>query len=111
MNSSTKESSNMWKVTTEKFKKPKEGGAYLSERTRIVPGRHIHPRTVLVDLSKVDKDTATNMRKIIEKNKGKVVEKKGKEPIDYGVTKEQFYEILDKASQPIKKPETRSKNS
>jgi hypothetical protein len=28
--------------------------------------------------------------------------KKSKEPVDYGVTKKQFYEILDKASQPTK---------
>jgi hypothetical protein len=30
------------------------------------------------------------------------IRKKSKEPIDYGVTKRQFYEILDKASQSTK---------
>lgn len=30
------------------------------------------------------------------------VHKRPKEPIDYGVTKDQFCEILDKASQPTK---------
>jgi len=96
----------MWKVTTEKFKKPKVGGAYMSKRTQIVPGRHIHPRSVLLDLSKVDEDTASRIRRVIEKHKKKVVTRKGREPVDYGVTKEQFYQILDKASQPIKKKDT-----
>lgn len=93
----------MWKITTEKFKKPKEGGAYLSERTRIVPERHIHPKSVLIDLSKVDKDTASHIRKVIERHKGKAVTQKGREAFDSSITKEQFYQILDKASQPIKK--------
>jgi hypothetical protein len=29
------------------------------------------------------------------------VHKRPKEPVDYGVTKDQIYEILDKASQPV----------
>ena len=32
-----------------------------------------------------------------------------KEPIDYGITKEQFENILDKASQPIEKNEGKQK--
>jgi len=28
--------------------------------------------------------------------------KRSKEPVDYGVTKDQFHEILDRASQPVK---------
>lgn len=90
----------MWKVTTEKYKKPKEGGAYLSKRTRIVPERHIHPKSVLIDLSNVDGDTASHIRKVIEKHKGKTITRKGKEPVDYGITKEQFFDILNRASQP-----------
>ena len=34
--------------------------------------------------------------------------KRSKEPIDHGITKDQFYEILDKASQPIEKPKSDS---
>jgi hypothetical protein len=93
----------MWKITTEKFEQPKEGGAYISERTRIVPERHIHPKSVLVDLSHIDESTASRIREVIDKHKGRIKAKKGKEPIDYGITKEQFYQILDKASQPIEK--------
>lgn len=36
--------------------------------------------------------------------------RKEREPKDYGITKGQFYAVLDKASQP-RKPETESKNS
>jgi hypothetical protein len=32
----------------------------------------------------------------------RIIGPRGKEPIDYGVTKKQFFEILDKASQPTK---------
>ena len=39
------------------------------------------------------------------------VHKKPKEPVDYGVTKDQFYEILDKASQPVRKPESDSEKA
>lgn len=34
-----------------------------------------------------------------------------KKPKDYGVTKKQFHNILDKASQPIEKPESDSGKS
>jgi len=34
--------------------------------------------------------------------------KRSKEPIDYGITKGEFYEVLDKASQPIGKPKSDS---
>lgn len=37
--------------------------------------------------------------------------KRSKEPIDYGVTKGQFYEILDKASQPLKKSNDNSEGA
>jgi len=38
-------------------------------------------------------------------------DKRSKEPVDYGITKRQFHEILDKASQPIKKPESDSETT
>jgi len=34
-----------------------------------------------------------------------------KEPVDYGVTKKQFFEVLDRASQEIKKPESDSEKA
>jgi len=37
------------------------------------------------------------------------IRKKSKEPIDYGVTKKQLYEILDKASQSTKKDNSECK--
>jgi hypothetical protein len=75
---------NMWKRETIKLTKPKEDGAYISEVTRFVPERHVHPKSVFIDSSKKMKGT----------------KKKGEEPIDYGITKEQFYDILNRASQP-----------
>jgi len=90
-------------VTTERFKKPKEGGAYLAERTQIVPERHIHPKSVLIDLSTVNESTASHIRKVMERYKRKTITKKGKEPIDYGITERQFNAILEKAAHPIKK--------
>lgn len=102
----------MWKATTEKFKKPKEGGAYLAEVTQIAPSRHIHPKSVFIDLSEVDKRTANRIRKAIERNKGKITKQtKGREPLDYGITEEQFTNILDKASQPIEKPKSDSETT
>ena len=38
------------------------------------------------------------------------VRKSRKEPVDYGVTKDQFCEILDKASQPTKNGEQTQNN-
>lgn len=101
----------MWKVTTEKFKKPKEGGTYISEITRIVPERHIHPKSVFIDLSKVDKETASNIRREIKKSEKTRRNKRGNKPIDYGIKKEQFYQILDKASKPIKEYEERKEDN
>ncbi|MGA7677329.1 MAG: hypothetical protein WCA51_03015 [Dehalococcoidia bacterium] len=34
--------------------------------------------------------------------------RRSKEPIDYGVTKDQFYEVLDKAAQLVKNPKSDS---
>ena len=42
------------------------------------------------------------------KQKEGELHKRRKEPIDYGVTESQFYKVLEKASQPIKKPESDS---
>jgi hypothetical protein len=36
------------------------------------------------------------------------IRKKSKEPIDYGVTKKQFFAVLEKVSQPVKKSESDS---
>lgn len=93
----------MWKVTTQKFEKPKEGDAYISDITRIVPERHVHPKPVFIDLSKVDKNTAARIRKVMKRSKLKVVKKSnvGK-PVDFGITESEFYSILDKVSQPTK---------
>jgi hypothetical protein len=93
----------MWKKETIKFTKPKEGGAYIPEMTRFVPERHVHPKSIFIDTSKADKDTAAHIKK--------ATKKKGKEPIDYGITKEQFYQILDKASQPVNKEDKHGKEN
>ena len=74
----------MWKVETTKFKKPKGNKPYISETTRFVPEIHIHPKTVFI------------------KGNKKIPKKKMQEIIDYGITREQFLSILDKAAQPIK---------
>jgi hypothetical protein len=44
------------------------------------------------------------------KRKREGIRKSRKEPVDYGVTKGQFYEILDKASQPTKNGEQTQNN-
>ena len=43
-----------------------------------------------------------------QKNKESSKYKGRKEPVDYGVTESQFYRILEKVSQPVKKPESDS---
>ena len=37
--------------------------------------------------------------------------KRSREPVDYGVTKKQFYTVLEKVSQSVKKPESETEKA
>jgi hypothetical protein len=65
-----------------------------------VPRPHIHPKSVFIDLNKVDSETADRIRREIKKRE-RSRKSKGRKPVDYGIAKDQFFQILDKASQPI----------
>ena len=39
------------------------------------------------------------------------IRKRSKDPIDYGITKKQFFTVLEKASQPVKKPESETEKA
>ena len=36
------------------------------------------------------------------------IHRRNREPVDYGVTEDQFYKVLEKVSQPVKKSESDS---
>lgn len=69
----------MYKVETKEFT--------IKQRNGKSPNIHV-TRTLYIPARRLKKTRSKKLNK----------------PIDYGVTKEQFYQILDKASQPIKKP-------
>jgi len=68
------------------------------------PDIHVTIRHYFLSSAKLSPKSDKPITKSLKRNKSK-------EPIDYGVTKAEFLSILDKASQPIKKPESDSEKA